>query len=97
MVKNLLANAGDAGDAGSIPGSGRSLQVADGKPFQYSCLETSMDRGAWQVIVHGVGKSRVQLSTNQQKYMQEDLPGGPVAKTPHSQCKRPVFNSCLGN
>ena len=47
MVKNLPVNAGDAGDAGSIPGSGRSLGVGNGNPLQYFCLENSMDRGAW--------------------------------------------------
>ena len=39
VVKNLLANAGDTGDAGSIPGSGRSPGVGNGSPLQYSCLE----------------------------------------------------------
>ena len=42
---------------GSIPGSGRSLGRENGYPLQYSCLETSMDRGAWQAIAHGVTKS----------------------------------------
>ena len=58
MVKNLPVNAGDTGDAGSIPGSGRSPGVGNGSLLQYSCLENSMDRGAWQTIVHGVAKSR---------------------------------------
>ena len=49
MVKNPPANAGDKRDAGSIPGSGRSAAVGNGNPLQYSCLENSMDRGAWQV------------------------------------------------
>ena len=44
MVKNLPAN---AGDLDSIPGSGRSPGEGNGKPLQYSCLENSMDRGAW--------------------------------------------------
>ena len=51
VVKNLPVN---AGDLGSIPGSGRSLGGGNGKPLQYSCLKNSMDRGAWQAIVHGV-------------------------------------------
>ena len=51
MVKNLLAN---AGDVGSIPGSGRSLGVGNNNLLQYSCLENSIDRGAWRAIVHGV-------------------------------------------
>ena len=49
MVKNPPANAGDAGDVGSVPGSGRSAGVGNGNPLQYSCLENSMDRGAWRV------------------------------------------------
>ena len=56
-VKNPPANAGDTIDADSIPGLGRSSGVGNGKPFQYSCLENSMDRGAWQAIVHVAVKS----------------------------------------
>ena len=54
-VKNLLAN---AGDAGSILGSGRSPGGGHGNPLQYSCLENPMDRGAWWATVHGVPKSQ---------------------------------------
>ena len=57
MVKNLSASAGDARDAGLIPGLGKSSGVGNGNPFQYACLENSMDRGAWRAIVHGVAKS----------------------------------------
>jgi len=57
MVKNLPASARDARDMGSIPGSGRSPGVGNGIPLQNSCLENSMDRGAWQAIVPGVTKS----------------------------------------
>ena len=46
VLKNLPANAGDAVVAGSIPGLGRSAEVENGAPFQYSCLENSTDRGA---------------------------------------------------
>ena len=53
----MFANAGDARDMGSIPGLGRSPGVENGKPLQYSCLENSMDRGAWRATVHGVAKS----------------------------------------
>ena len=60
--KNLLANTGDARDAGLIPGSGRSPGVRNSNPLQYSCLENSMDRGTWWATVHGVTKSRTQLS-----------------------------------
>ena len=54
MVKNLPA---DAGNSGSIPGSGRSPGEGRGCPLQYSCLDNPMDRGTWQAIVHGVAKS----------------------------------------
>ena len=44
----------NAEDLGLISGSGRSLGVGNGNPLQYSCLENSMDRGAWQATVHRV-------------------------------------------
>ena len=47
----------NAGDVGSIPGSGRSREEGNGDPLQCSCLENSMDRGAWRATVHGVSKS----------------------------------------
>ena len=64
MVKNLLANAGDVRDADSVLGSGRSPGGGHGDPLRYyffffffplrySCLENSMDRGAWRAAVHG--------------------------------------------
>ena len=58
VVKNPPVNADDGGDLGLIPGSGRSLEGVNGNPFQYSCLESSMDRGAWRAIVHGFAKSQ---------------------------------------
>ena len=63
MVKNPPAN---AGDAGSIPGSGGSPGEGNGNPLQY-CLENSMDRGAWQATFHGIPKSQcyqISLTTN---------------------------------
>ena len=57
MVKNPPANAGDIRDAGLIPGSGRSPGEGHGNPLQYSCLENTMDRGAWPAIAHRVAKS----------------------------------------
>ena len=48
---------------GLIPGSRRSSGEGNGNPFQYSCLENLMDRGAWQAIVHGFTKSWTRLST----------------------------------
>ena len=56
MVKNTPANAGNARDVDLIPGSGRSPAEGRGNPVQYSCLENSMDRGAWQATVRGVAK-----------------------------------------
>ena len=53
MGNNPLAN---AGVVGLIPGSGRSPGEENANPFQYSCLENPMDRGAWQVTVHGVAR-----------------------------------------
>ena len=57
MVKNPPANAGDIGDVGLIPESGRSPEGENGNPLQYSCLENPMDRGVWWATVHGVAKS----------------------------------------
>ena len=62
VAKNVPASAGDAGDPGSIPGSGRSPGGVNGNPAQDSCLENPMDRGAWRATVHGVAQSRTRLS-----------------------------------
>ena len=59
MVKNLPAN---AGDLGSTPESGRSPGEGNSNLLQYSCLENSMDRGAWWATVHGVAKSWTRLN-----------------------------------
>ena len=59
-VKNPPA---DAGDAGLIPGSGRSPGGRNGNPLQYSCPENAMDREAWQATVPRVTKNQTQLST----------------------------------
>ena len=58
MVKNLPANAGATGEAGLIPGSGRSPGVGNSSLLQSSCLGNPMDGGAWQATVHGVSKSQ---------------------------------------
>ena len=52
----------NAGDTGSIPGSGRSPEGGNGNPLQYSCLGNLKDRGAWRAIVHRVAKSWTRLS-----------------------------------
>ena len=59
VVKNPPANTGDIRDLGLIPGLGRSLGGGHGNSLQYSCLENSMDRGAWQAIVLRVAKSQI--------------------------------------
>jgi len=59
VVMNLPAN---AGDVGSIPGSGRSPGEGDGNPLQHSCLGNLRDKGAWWATVHRIAKSRTQLS-----------------------------------
>ena len=60
--KESACNAGDTGDVGSIPGSGKSPGEENSNPLQCFCLENPMDRGAWQAIVHGLPKSQTQLS-----------------------------------
>ena len=61
--KESACNAGDTGDVGSIPGSGRSPKEGNGNLLQYSCLENPMDRGAWWATVQRVAKSWKKLST----------------------------------
>ena len=53
----VKASASNAGDLGSIPGTGRSPGEGNGNPLQYSCLENPVDGGAWWATVHGVAKS----------------------------------------
>ena len=73
MVKNLPAN---AGDTGSISGSGRSLGEGNGNPLQYSWMEKPMDRGAWQAIVHRL--TRISHNWNDQACMQLDFRWGKI-------------------
>ena len=62
MVRNPSASAGDSGDTDWTPGSRRSPGVGNGSTLQYSCLENSMDRGAWWGTVHGAAKNQTRLS-----------------------------------
>ena len=62
IPSNGKASACNAGGPGSIPGLGRSAGEGNGYPLQYSCLENSMDGGAWWATVHGVAKSWIRLS-----------------------------------
>ena len=57
VIKDPPANAGDTRDVGSIPELGRFPGVGNGNPFQYSCMENYMDRGAWWATDHGVAES----------------------------------------
>ena len=59
VVKNLPANSGDIRNAGSTPGWGRSPGGGHRNPFQYSCLENPMDKGAWRATVHIIAKSQM--------------------------------------
>ena len=68
MIKNQLA---DAGEVGSIPGSGRSPGGGHDNPLQDSCLENPMDRGAWQATVREVAK----LNTTEHAYMRDKIRG----------------------
>ena len=61
VVKSCPTNAGDTGDVGSIPGSGRCPGAGHGNPLQYSCLENPMDRGAGRATVRRIAKSRTRL------------------------------------
>ena len=61
MLKNSPANARDLRDEGSIPASGRSTGVGNGKPLQYSYLGNPQDREMWQATVQGVTKSQTRL------------------------------------
>ena len=62
VAQRVKCRACNVGDPGSIPGSGRSPGDGNGNLLQYSCLENSMDGGAWRATVHGVVKSQTQLS-----------------------------------
>ena len=58
----VKASASNVGDLGLIPGSGGSPGEGNGNPLQYSCLENSIDKEAWQATVHGVANSQIRLS-----------------------------------
>ena len=63
VLKNLSADEGDVRDLDSIPGLGRSPGGGHGNPVQYSCMENSIDRGAWWATVHGVTESGMTEAT----------------------------------
>ena len=88
-VKSPPASAGDSGDVGSIPGSGRSPGGGNGNSLQCSRLENPMDGGAWRAAVHGATQSRTRLSTRAcgwDSIVDEDVGGRrlfPLSPTSH--------------
>ena len=80
MVKSPPANEGDAGDTGSIPGSGRSPGKGNGNPLQYSHQEDPRGRGAWQATVQGVTKTWTQFSDRASNIYKIDSQQGPTVK-----------------
>ena len=94
VVKNLPANAGGAGDMGSIPGLGRSPGEGNGNSLRYSCLENSMDRGAWWAVVHGATKCGTRLSTHTHTFIEPQV-GGAVLGPVETRVKRTSKNPAL--
>ena len=62
LVAQMIESSCNAGELGSIPGLGSSSGEGNGNPLQYSCLDNSMDKGAWWATVHGVTKSQTRVS-----------------------------------
>ena len=95
---NGKESACDAGDEGSIPGSGRSSGEGHGNPLQYSCLENSMGGEAWRATVRGVAKSQTQLSDythTQCVYVNPDLSVYPSTPLPLGKHKFVFFNHLI--
>ena len=81
-------NAGDRGDTGLIPGSGRSPGGCNGNLFQYSCLGNPMDRGAWSATVHGVAResdmtehARIHCMTKREKIHSGEKTASSISST----------------
>ena len=73
MVKNSPGNAADTRDTGLMPGFVRCPGEGNGRPLQCSCLEISMDRGAWWATVHRIGKSGTQLSRSHKDHRRSNM------------------------
>ena len=94
--KESACNAGDTGDKGSTPGSGRYPRGGNGNPLQYSCLENPMDRGAWSATALGVAKIQTwlkRLSTHTHTHththtLKSNHIYGKFRKSPHTHKKR---------
>ena len=93
VAKKLPASAGDIRDLSLIPGSGSSSGEGNGNPLQYSCLENTMDRGAWWAAVHGVTQSCTWLkrfSIHASRHLAESL----SAESSLSGSRTAVFSPC---
>ena len=106
MVKNSPGNAADTRDTGLMPGFVRCPGEGNGHPLQCSCLEISMDRGAWWATVHRIGKSGTQLSRSHKDhrrsnmYIVGSLPGSLndpclLCRWKKGKCSRSVVSNSL--
>ena len=95
VVKNQPASAGDIRDVGLIPGSGRFPGGRNGNQVQYSCLENSMDRGAWWATVHGVGKMGPDWAHTVSVHPREVLVSMKVLGRITRVCMRAVMCMCV--
>ena len=86
MAQTVKASAYNTGDLGLIPGLGRSTGEGNGDPLQYSCLGNPMNGGAWLATVHGVAKSRTQLSDFTSLHLAHHLHKGTDFKTGYFCC-----------
>ena len=84
LVKNPPANARDARDVGSVPGWGKFPGEVNGNPLQYSCLENSVDGGAWRATGHGIVKSCTQLTAFVYTYTHTHT-------HTHTHCNSPLY------
>ena len=96
-IKNLPCNAGDMGDAGSVPGLGRSPGGGCGNPLQYSCLNNFLDRGTWQGIVHGITESRTRLSEHAKPTLNFPHQGGTLVTLNESTLTHHIHSACYGS
>ena len=79
--KESVCHTGDTGEAGSIPGLGRSPGERNGNPLQYSCLKNPVNGGAWQAIAQSVSKSRIRLSIQAHRGEERHQTHGPQARS----------------
>ena len=98
MVKNLPASAIDITDSGSILGSGRFSGEGNGNPLQYSCLENSMDRGAWWATVAKSGlQSQTRLNRLSMERCHSQAAGGLMPKSDHTGTEKTLQHSPIAS